>query len=689
MSSDSSTRNPQLHAPAGLRVPLNLTTSNLSSPTTATTPTSVSSRHGSSEILSSGSDGDRESVPYTAKSPFSTPKQPIGKRRTVIVNDFKPSSARKPRAGPLSELNENSSKAIKKTSSKLADIEDDPVVQTAEFKFLYRLYVPNKYLIRNNKMSKKNLLNHLPLIIPSAVNETSPTSSTSSQISSRTSNDYAGLNFQVHLFLSSIMVNYISSWYLTKLNTDDMLFLQSVYQLLSDLVRDISRRVNAVLKDEVSIVGVIDDVASILNKHISDLVAHDSQYELEILRTFQNRANSTNVFDEDPSDDVETVIDRYLASNHLIFRQNVQDTSLQNTINRLGISSENSSKLFTFEKSAFDDTQLTEPPDDPRQLEYFRIITHNILEATFENTTEDYAINPLSSKIGTKLIVSLVSDLIFIKIFDKLSTPDFILDTVGDGIVSAIEKYLDSKSSSISKPVTTSKSVTISSRAQVILSSVYNRVSRIILGVSVSKNTGDTPDSNDVEPDIFGNSVFQLFDTITNFSSRKPLLTGILVFCKDLLQINSSVAAKVNSICTGYISKKILSSNFIGDGSLSGIISDLRVNIFEKKDDKKEELEKDRVTVDQLTEKIFNLIRDKIPGLLPSFTRVTPFFNYFEETDEDLKEAIRRMLVIFNYENGSDNIELHETCKLNKLLMINLIDCVIRTLYPELVQNTI
>ncbi|ABN67458.2 predicted protein, partial [Scheffersomyces stipitis CBS 6054] len=527
--------------------------------------------------------------------------------------------------------------------------EDDPVVQTAEFKFLYRLYVPNKYLIRNNKMSKKNLLNHLPLIIPSA-------------ISSRTSNDYAGLNFQVHLFLSSIMVNYISSWYLTKLNTDDMLFLQSVYQLLSDLVRDISRRVNAVLKDEVSIVGVIDDVASILNKHISDLVAHDSQYELEILRTFQNRANSTNVFDEDPSDDVETVIDRYLASNHLIFRQN---------------------------KSAFDDTQLTEPPDDPRQLEYFRIITHNILEATFENTTEDYAINPLSSKIGTKLIVSLVSDLIFIKIFDKLSTPDFILDTVGDGIVSAIEKYLDSKSSSISKPVTTSKSVTISSRAQVILSSVYNRVSRIILGVSVSKNTGDTPDSNDVEPDIFGNSVFQLFDTITNFSSRKPLLTGILVFCKDLLQINSSVAAKVNSICTGYISKKILSSNFIGDGSLSGIISDLRVNIFEKKDDKKEELEKDRVTVDQLTEKIFNLIRDKIPGLLPSFTRVTPFFNYFEETDEDLKEAIRRMLVIFNYENGSDNIELHETCKLNKLLMINLIDCVIRTLYPELVQNTI
>lgn len=185
-----------------------------------------------------------------------------------------------------------------------------------------------------------------------------------------------------------------------------MLFLQLVYQLLSDLVRDISRRVNAVLKDEVLIVGVIDDVASILNKHISDLVAHDSQYELEILRTFQNRANSTNVFDEDPSDDVETVIDRYLASNHLIFRQNVQDTSLQNTINRLGISSENSSKLFTFEKSAFDDTQLTEPPDDPRQLEYFRIITHNILEATFENTTEDYAINPLSSKIGTKLIVS-------------------------------------------------------------------------------------------------------------------------------------------------------------------------------------------------------------------------------------------------------------------------------------------
>ncbi|KAK6456264.1 uncharacterized protein RJT20DRAFT_128106 [Scheffersomyces xylosifermentans] len=664
-------------------------------PTTATTPASVSSRHGSNEVLSAVLES-----PKTPNLPLPISRTTSARKRAIISTDFKPSSRITRSSG------DNDDCKTKKTLK--LDI-DDPIVNSEEFKFLYRMFVPNKYLIRNNKMSKKNLLNHLPLIIPTAANEDVATNkNTNTNYKNTRNNNYMGLNFQVHLFLSSIMVNYINSWYLTKLNTDDMAFLQSVYQLLSDLVKDISKRINSLLKNELRITNLIDDFAEILNKHISDLASETSLNDLKIFDSYFAKAATTNVLSVEPDEKKERIIDKYLASNHIIFNK-IYKPLMPNHYESHDTTNESydETNLFTFEKTTNnnDESELEKAATDAKELEYFRVLVKNILISTFENPAEEYSISPLTSKIGTSLVVILVSDLIIVKIFDKLSSPEFILNDIINKIVDVISSSIDT---TLSMPVKaapelkTEKGPSFLVTCQGILASSYNRISRIILNVSNASHANikdlnlhgsENHATTELGTDIFNNSIFKLFDTITSFSRRKPLLSSVLLFFKDVLCINQMVAGKVNSICTSYISNKILNSTFISDASLSSIISDLRVNIFEDDKDKDESSKEPEevVTIDELTNKIFDLITVKVHKLLPSvLTHMSPLFSYYDESDAELKASIRRKLVIFNYlcDDGNNNNELHSNAKLNKLLIINLFDCVVRSLYSELVSNS-
>lgn len=121
-------------------------------------------------------------------------------------------------------------------------------VDSPECQLLVRLFVPAKLLIKNNRVSLKQLRIHLPNLVGEALPE---------------------LNFQLHILLASIVTSYVSSWYLLKLNTDNFEFVQTVYVTLCEVARQLSRRV-ALLADPLRSVSLINQLAEVLNQHIED-----------------------------------------------------------------------------------------------------------------------------------------------------------------------------------------------------------------------------------------------------------------------------------------------------------------------------------------------------------------------------------------------------------------------------------
>ncbi|KAK6200244.1 uncharacterized protein RJT21DRAFT_114670 [Scheffersomyces amazonensis] len=533
-------------------------------------------------------------------------------KRTIVSNDFKP----------------RAKKLMADSSPNSTTDNDTLITSTEEFKFLYKLFVPNKYLIKNNKMSLNHLLTHLPLIIPSTYDN---------------KKDYSPLNLQIHLFLSTIMVKYVNSWYLTKLNTDNYDVLQLIYQVLMEFVRNFSSRVNKVIKSEVTLFNLVDEISVAINTHILDLVNDNNRYDLKIFDEYYMNANLKNSFAYDPHKDLQTIIEDYLENSHIIFERNT----------------------------------------DP--LTYFRILVKNILEVIYSN---DSPVNPLSSTIITNLTITIVSDLVLSIIFEKLSSPNFILNDVIGNIVDLVIDSIDARTASNKQVKAKQDTTTYYDKVQFYITAAYTRLSRLIVS---TKSVEPKSTSKDTQVDIFGSSVFQLVNTIGNLSARKPLVSSIISIVVQSLQLNSWIYNKVNSIFSAYVMKKLIQSPILGEQSLSGLISSLRLNIFYKESTEEQAPSSpdSYTTIDQLTEKIYDLIKNKIPQSFanPIISPRYSFFGLVGENDQDLKVRIRRMLVIFNYNASAaydNNNNINSTCDLNKLLIVNILDTIVRNLYPEL-----
>ncbi|KAK6463159.1 hypothetical protein DFJ63DRAFT_312482 [Scheffersomyces coipomensis] len=446
------------------------------------------------------------------------------------------------------------------------------------------------------------------------------------------------------------MVKYVNSWYLTKLNTDNYEVLMLIYQVLMDFVKNLSNRINKTLKSEVELFNIVDELSSVINNHLLDLASEDSQYDLKIFADYYKEANTRNSFKQTPQADLETILDEYLCSNHVLF----------------------------------------ELKDDP--LMYFRVLVKNLLEIIYSN---DSAVNPLSSTIITNLVVVIVGDLVLALVLEKLSSPEFILKDIISNVVDIITATLDEKK--VAKEESDEVTLSYYERFQLVITMCYSKVSKFVLtakseGLPLS-NTVSENESNEINVDVFENSIFKLMDTITNFSFRKPLVSNFISFIMGSLRLNSWIYYKLSSLSSSFVMKKLISAPFLGEEGLSNIISSLRLSLFYRDNNQPSteslDEELDTLTLDQLTDSIFNLINEKIPGAFANsyIQGKSPILSLTNENETDLKHRIRRMLIIFNYQisNTNNNNEFNETCELNKLLMIKLIDCIVRNLYPELV----
>lgn len=518
----------------------------------------------------------------------------------------------------------------------------EPVAETPEFKLLCKLFVPPKFLIHNDKVAVRQLYGYLPLL---------------TSLSDNIESSQSMLNLELHLFLCAITTNYITTWY-SKLDTDNLDFIRSVYDMLCDFTKDLIRRVQTTFLTNLLL--LIDDLCLILNNHITDLVSEcNHANEIKFVEQFSKSGMNRNAL-MDLNYGVDHIFQKYLSDNHVIFEGM--------NLNQRNQKTENSFK---------------EQAEDQR-LMYFRLISKNILTASFDtnrNSDSLHLSSPTTSHITMNLLIVLISDLIFDKLFEKLSSPEFLLQTSVDAITDLSSKISSDRKSFESED--SGKKAT--SKGNLIYASYIN-VKNFVLNMH---HISDSRGSYDNET-VLQSQIFPLIDTLTGFSNRKPLLASFIKYMKRLIMSSKPIAKIAGSISKWFVYNKISNSEVFSEESCCKILRGLRENLFSESNgsDKLEGMKTDQVDITHFSNKIFEALFTKLPNSILLGPRIAESLKYKNEKEEDIKQSIYNLLVIFNYNHLSmDNNTLNQTCFLNQLLIIHWVDCIISNLYPEFLSK--
>lgn len=490
---------------------------------------------------------------------------------------------------------------------------NDVRVESSEFQLLVKLFIPPLYLIRNDKLTVKQLSTYLPILI----NGTLPK-----------------LNFELHLFLISIVTNYVSSWY-KKLNTDNLEFIHHVYSIICEFVKKASRRISSVV-ELYELMSLLDGLAGVLDQHLHD-VADNKECPIRVVNQYNDRMKDENVL-VDVKSSLEIIAD-YLASQHIIFDPEILGTkkeSLNYYDGRFDTGNPDDSDSIMFQSPA---------QKQQSHLMYFRILVKKILLETFQDG------GPTSSLITMNLVILLLSDLVLDKVFNMLASPTFILE-----IIDKIADSLLQESKPVVKPKPTSYYNTIKS--------FMGKIRGIFRA---------SPPATD-ELNILDSSIFSLVNTVFNISDRKPILFHFISAAKSVISSNSYLSTELNSRMKQFICCQIRSSGALKDESLANVVRTIKQGLFLDE----EKVPKPPVDISELTEKIFTLTRVRFPQKYPLVSHETFYFQ--NETDDDIKASIHRFLSVFSFETDKGE------CDLNKLLVIRWLDVVISHLYPELVD---
>lgn len=538
---------------------------------------------------------------------------------------------RKPRrhiVGSSSRLKENkvTVSEIKSKPQKLKKDDDIHVtVESPEFQLLVRLYVPAKSLIKNNKVLRKQLSYYLPVI----VNESLPE-----------------LNFELHIFLSSVVTTYVSSWYLNKLNTDYFEFLENVYGILCDFVKDFARRVLAIVELP-HLLDMVEEWAYIIDSHIRLVQLEDGVRRL--VRDYSEK-NCHSVKSDDELTP-EAAIDRFLQESHVIFTQ---------------MEPSRSNSPFDLDAEASLLNEDIEGPHDPL-LTYLRVTTRNVLATIFNRSDETSFMGqgPTSSAIATNLLVIVLADLVFAKIISKLSSPQFLLQTVAGNIAEAFAKKRKS-------PADTTP---LHKKIMLALKNTLIAVGNITAAFSNQRETtGETSTS------LLCSPILSLIDAITNISARKPLLTNLARIGRSILFSSRSLSTKVDLMSKSYLLGVIRLSPVLREKFLAGIVEKLTATVFSRKEVNLQETRNDN-TIEGLATVWLDLLQSDL------FPVSLLWLTYSGESENDVKASLMQFFAIFDKDSKDHLAPFSPSSKLNMLVVIRLFDSIVQGVYPELVDG--
>lgn len=509
----------------------------------------------------------------------------------------------------------------------------DITVESPEFQLLVKLFVPSKLLIHNNRVSQKDLSEHLPIII---------------------NNSFPALNFELHIFLSSIVTSYVASWYTLKLNTENFEFLESVYKTICEFVKDFARRILQVM-DLARLLSLINRWAFILDSHIRQVQIQEGIP----LYAKQDLANRRGIITSSDDLMLEAITARYLEKSHIVFR----------TYQKLEFDASHPS---TNAKNVVEDEDFEgENNKVSAWLTYLRLVVKNVVTAAFEQANEPLD-TPVSSAIGMNLISLVLADLVLDRVISKLSTPRFILQTVIGKI------GLNLRASLTKKEINTQYSF---------LERVKSSMSAIHLGINAWWNFMNK--SEDVPPSelplVLYSPFLSLIDGITNISSRRPVLTSILEIWRSLITSSSFLTKKIEAIVGRYVVGQTSRANFFQDEAQASIVRMFRGIVFGNGEPgATPPIESE--SIEELTDLWFKILSEDISSTLPMGISLQSF-RYKNESQEELRKCVEDFLRIFDSGNSEPKGLYSEESDLNKLLVIRLFDSVIQCLYPELVEK--
>lgn len=491
---------------------------------------------------------------------------------------------------------------------KTKKVQRDVGVESPEFQLLVRLYVPSNLLITNNKVERKELMKYLPTIVNDELPE---------------------LNFELHIFLSCIVSRYVLSWYSLKLNTDDTTFISQVYLVLCEFVRDFSARVLKVVESPL-LLHAVNDAGTILAKHIKD---NRIENGVPSYYTEYKMVGQSVLYDDD---DHDTIKQRYLAANHVIF-----------------------------DPSALEVGDEKVPTDDPLDI-YARALSKNILRLTLSKVD---AKNTEISPIGYSLVSAILGDLVLRKVIHLLSKPEFILKNV------------------IAKPVSLLPKSTPHKRAPSVTNSIFRSLKEYAKALLTILNDIRTfwkqqAESNDY-PTLECCFLVLLLDSLFMIKRRRPVAMSIGGSLVSILFYVLGLKQKIESVIGSFILIRIWLSTFLEDSRLAGIVKNLRESVFERTQSGKTEPHESNSDILHTTrDNMLSVFKHTVSSGLV-LGSVLQWLSDEDANESDIRESIEKFLSIFN--NGSAD-ELQQASDLNTLLAVSLIDCIIKYLYPELIN---
>lgn len=498
-------------------------------------------------------------------------------------------------------------------------------VELPEFQLLVKLYVPANLLIKNNQVSVRQLTAYLPELVDGR---------------------FAELNFELHIFLGSLVTAYVLSWY-EKLNTENTAFVYDVYETLCVFVKDVSSRILGIVELP-RLLDLTNQLAQILDHHLRDNMVENGVPRYAQL--FRQRC-SHNILEEN---DLHGLRNRYLRENHIMF-----DSQWALRAVELGSSGE----MSTLTSVDMEKSIISPGPT------YLKVLVKRILQTAFSE--DNLAVQgPRLSVIVSNFLTVLLADLVLGKIVTKLSLPEFLISTVMGGLSNKLtRKHTEEK--------LPGHKITLSLRFQnikVCCEKVFYNVSSA--SIAFRKYLWN-PEQN---PTIFFSPVMSLLDVITNFSARKPVLVSLMKSARSIIFSIGDLGPKLDNFVGAFLLERTSRSVIADDATLAHVIEILRSSLFDK-------------TIDTgsqpLPQKSVAEVRDDIFEMVSSQMKALPisllWFEYAGENEEDIRKSIEDFLLVFDLESPAQRTGLQEKkSDMNLLLVIKLLDCVVQNIYPEM-----
>lgn len=473
----------------------------------------------------------------------------------------------------------------------------DAVTASEEFKLLCRLFTPQG---GRRTISKDRLMQRLPRLVgASKRNASTPNAATTD------TDPYDKLNFELHLLLATIVSRYIDLWYSSKLNTDNLDFIEAIYQTLSHVTAHICSQCRSIWQKDPSVSA--NEAILILNRHIRDFIEVD----------FNLPRNSYN----DQPLDADGESQRHLAAKHIIFTTAALDPDRQ---------------------------QVDDNRGQPLQEAlYFRAMSREIITTLL---TDDHKLSPISEG----LVVAILGDVVFVKALESLSNPTFIL-----GLVRRCCQSLASESNPPAKR-TDILGKNVSGVVRLLYAATQTVHSWVRQWQSSQESTCQfippNPDSY-----ILNSPIFELCDTVTQFSVRKPMLKGMLQLGRHCIMSSTNACHWVEAGLRRCLHHLV--DDMMSDDSLAAIIASLRVKLFSI--DEPPQQPAASPDINEIAAEILCLGDSMLPATRP----------HLFQSGEDLLLATVNILSIFASSHAR-----------NKLLIVQWIDLLVATIFPQLVH---